>query len=172
MKYTFSILAISLSLLMVACKGDSKPANKPAEQAVTNSAPAAQGKVINHPSIENSLMQELMQKCTQIDYIFYNLPISISQTNPEAIKNNLNFVAPQGVTMIPAGCKTMGRKFVNAEGETIIEADMYLNPSIPGCSCYVFHKDGKPAYANKMTQAGINFYMNVFQQAGVKINGQ
>jgi hypothetical protein len=45
-----------------------------------------------------------------------------------------------------------------------LEADLYFNPN-QGCIYYLFFQDGKPAYANRIMPAGIDFYTQIFQSA-------
>lgn len=167
--YSISILLL-IGLSIISCKQEPRGVQPEPDTNTQKEVVKPQETKISYPMIDQATMTEIASKCTQVDYIFYNLPISLNQSKPEAIRKNIMFIGGAGVSGIPAGCRPMGRKFFAGDGETIIEADMYLNPEL-GCAFYIFHVDGKPKFANMMTQEAVNFYMNVFQQAGVKLNG-
>ena len=90
------------------------------------------------------LLQCHSSSMIQSDAILYTLS-GISET-PASIKSS---------------CKADGRIFFMANGETLLEADIFLAPD---CACYLFYEDGKHAYANHMTEPGLRFYTNVFEQ--------
>ena len=162
--YVISIFALSLC----SCKNENVEVKS--EEKVNTEAPATDQPALTTlslPTLDAEIFKKIAQSCDYVDYIFYNLPISISQDNRQAILSNINFISREPITSYPATCKSMGRKSFMSDGEILLEADVYLNKE-QGCYFYVFLKDGKPAYANKIANDGINFYFNVFSQAGVK----
>lgn len=159
--------------IQVSCKNDKKEqidekAGAPQEVKSADKTAEVNTELSNLSSIPPEVYVELMTKCDYIDYIFYDLPISISQNNPEAIQTNINFMFKEAPTHVNADCKPMGRKFFHHDGEIFLEADMYFNPDNQ-CFFYIFLENGKPKYANLISKDGINFYMNVFQQSGTKL---
>lgn len=113
------------------------------------------------PGLPMEIMQSMIADCDFIDYIFYELPFSLSQGDDPAIKSSLSFIGkiPEDFREIPPMCeKAIGRIFFQAKGETLAEADIYFSS---GCFFYLFMKDNKPAYVTKISEAGINFYWNV-----------
>lgn len=167
MKFIYILL---LSILMIACKSESTDKAETVKQSKEVTSIQQEGSTqssFNLPSLTKELIQKIGMSCDYIDYIFYDLPISISQDNKQAIISNINFISRETVSTYSSVCKPMGRKSFQADGEIILEADIYLD-KVNGCFFYVFLEDGKNTYANKISNDGINFYYNVFGQAGVK----
>lgn len=171
MRYIY--LVTFLSAILFSCKSEStkqesSSTDSTETQVTANSnKPLAAATDIHYPSLTNDIMKNLAANCDYIDYIFYDLPISISQDNKKAIISNLNFLSREVPSIMPSACKPMGRKFFHIDGEIILEADVYFNQD-EGCFFYVFYENGKKTYANKISSDGVNFYLNVFGQAGVK----
>ena len=170
MKYIY--LTAFLFVILFSCKSESIDNNAtaaiPTEEEKVIASTKVSAEKINYPSLTEDIIRNLAMNCDYIDYIFYDLPISISQGDKNAIMSNLNFISKEVPMSIPSSCKAMGRKFYHVNGEIIFEADIYLNVEA-GCHFYLFYEDGKKAYANKISEDGVNFYFNVFKQSGVKI---
>ena len=115
-------------------------------------------KEINLPSVSNDMINKMLREVDYIDYIFHDLPISVSQDEKESINSNIVFIKNEAVKSIPINCKAIGRKFYNIKGETYLAADIYFGE---GCAVYIFLDGEKPVYANTMTEQGIAFYNNV-----------
>lgn len=164
--YFIAIFSIVFSL---GCKSDSASANTTTTEAVNEVVAAAAMKTNSLPSLTTEYMKKIASSCDYIDYIFYDLPISISQDERSAIMSNINFISRETVDAYSSNCKSMGRKSFQSNGEIVLEADIYLDKD-NGCFFYMFLENGKPAYANKISKDGINFYFNVFGQAGIQTN--
>jgi hypothetical protein len=153
---------VSLSLIamcaIVGCKGNE---NKSSEATVV-AKPVSTGPQI--PGIPGELMAKLLNECTNIDYIFHNLPFSLNQSEKSSIEQNIGFIdinSPVGA--IPADCKPIGRKFFKINSDVTYDVDVYLSGN---CKFYVFvDKKNKPLYANNMTKEAVIFYSNTAQQA-------
>ncbi len=115
-----------------------------------------------YPSITRDLMVNLYKDVTLIDYIFHNMPFSLSQSEKAAIQTNLSYISTTPMPQIPAACKPIGRQFYQIEGEIVLEADIYFQE---GCRFYVFIVNGNPTYANLMTEQGVQFFSSVIAQA-------
>jgi len=163
----YSILLI-LALLVTACTTDNKKAPQQSE-----AQPKVEQTTFGVPGLPQSDMKNLYDNATYVDYIFYNLPFSLSQDNKPSIHANLALISPEPLGSIPASCKPIGREFFQVAGEVAYEADLYFQE---GCYGYVFIKDKKPLYANKISSEGIKFYGNLINQANQTrnqmINGQ
>jgi len=158
--FSKSILCCFLVLIFFSCKPEAdktKPATSETPPAAVPSGPAI-------PGLPQDVMIKLLNECTYIDYIFHVLPFSLSQSEDPSIDQNIAFIdinSPLGT--IPTGCKADARKFFQIKGEIVYDVDVYITKN---CKFYVFvDKNNKPMYANKMTQAGINFYENIIKQA-------
>lgn len=112
------------------------------------------------PSIPVEELQTLFLEVDYVDYIFYDLPISMSYDNKKTIQSALRWVSQN--TDIPAsGCKALGRMILQKDGNQIMEAELYVSDS---CGHYIWYKDGKKVYNNKMTNEGHQHYMGIINQ--------
>lgn len=117
---------------------------------------------IKLPPLPEAEYNLLYDECDFIDYIFIELPFSISQDDKESIQNNVVFVSKEEVSSYSKSCKPIARKFFKIKGKIVWEADVFKDSN---CAHFVFYKDNKAMYANKMSQSGINFYNNLIDQA-------
>lgn len=149
-----NFLSFTLLILLSGCQ--QKEPSAPAQAAP--SAPA------ELPGVPSDILNRLMDECTGIDYIFNELPFSLSFQEEPGIDQNIAFIDPAiRVGPIPADCKPMARKLFLIKGEIAYEADVYYSGK---CKFYVFlGKDKKPLYANGISAAGVQYYLQVFQQA-------
>lgn len=156
--------------ILFSCKNENASqkdlAAKSQSETQTNQS-VSDAEVVKYPRLPDAIARSLVAECDFIDYIFYKLPISISQGDKSAIHSNLSFISNDVPASIPDQCKAIGRKSFQKDGEIMLEADVYINES-ENCFFYVFYENGKKTYANNMTTEGINFYRNVFGQAGIK----
>ncbi|MBK8627595.1 MAG: hypothetical protein IPN86_19130 [Saprospiraceae bacterium] len=117
------------------------------------------------PGVPQDVMVKMLNECTSVDYIFHVLPFSLSQDEDPSVDQNIGFIdinRPLG--RIPSNCKKAdARKFFKIKSDVVYDVDVYVTNN---CKFYVFvDKNNKPIFANYMTQAGINFYDNIFKQA-------
>ncbi len=105
---------------------------------------------------------KMYNECTFIDYIWHDLPFSVSQSEKAAVQANVSFIGKLGMETTPAHCKSIGRKSYQINGDIFMDADIYFGP---GCSYYIFLKDEKPIYLNQMTPQGDDFYRRLFESA-------
>lgn len=141
--------------LLISCNSGSKTTEP-------NKTASAQVNAEQLPAITEDFFMDLYKKVDAIDYVFYELPFSMSQTDFSAVQANVAFLSRNSPGQIPPACsKAIGRKFFKNNGEIMAEAEMYFNAS---CQFYVFMEGNKKTYASNMTQEGINFYNNIMQQ--------
>lgn len=142
------------TLLMAAC-GPDKPAMPP-QQAPPPPAPAA-----TLPSVPLELLEKIWQEGTQVDYIFYNDPFTMSLTDKPSIQYAVRHVAEQPAPLLP-NCKPKGRVTYQIKGDIVLEGDFYFST---GCTYFVFEKDRVKTYANYMTDDGIKYFTEQIKQA-------
>ena len=130
--------------------------------AVQKTATIAGDKALSLPIIPNEKLLDLWHNCQMIDYLFHDLPFSMSQDESASIQTNLTYIGPEPVTEIPANCKIMARQFYQVGGDITIEADIYFSE---GCHFYIFYEKSKPIYANQMNETGIKFFNTMINQA-------
>lgn len=149
-------LTLALALLMAAsflsCGGNSQNDQQNAQSA--EQPPS-------YPSIPMATVQMLFEKCDYIDYLFYYTNFSVSQKTKADIQQAITHIAAEP-PVIRFDCKPIGRVFYQAEGESLLEADLYFDEN---CIYFLFMEDGKPAYANRMMPNGIAFFNQIMQHA-------
>lgn len=171
MRISFYTLIILASLFLVSCGGETTGAKTDKTDKTNNAdaaAPAANQSNKNQvafESIPKATIMNLWEKCTYIDYIFHDLPFSMSQDSKESIQANLNYIATEAQAFIPADCKPMARQMFHIDGEIVLECDVYLSDK---CQFYVFVENEKPKYANRMTPDGLNFFGTMFSKVDQK----
>lgn len=157
------------ALLLGSC-GDSSGGAGESDKAATEQSststeqgkqPAEAGTQL-YPSVPLDTLTVLYEKCDYIDYVFYYTNFSVNQSNPQDIRSALSHIAEEAPVIKPS-CKPIGRLFYQVAGDNRLVADLYFNPEA-GCMYYVFMEDGKPAYANKIMPAGINFLNNLLER--------
>ena len=152
---------VLLTLVVYSCKNDQKNAseNKKAEEQINYQA---------YPPLPVERRQALIKYCDAIDIIYYNLPISMNQDDPQSVLRNIYFTMDVGLKVNP-DCKALGHIIYLSKGDVLEEADIYFSE---GCKFYMFMEDAKPAYANMMSKLGDTFFSNVLMQVkGKKFPG-
>lgn len=156
MKKTLLLALLFCSFL--ACKSDQK---KESKTKAENTSASAQ-KYGDLPALPADQMNSLIQQTSYIDYIFYNLPFSISQDNRPSILANIKLMSSDQMGPILTSCQPLGREFFHIGGQIAFEAEIYFQD---GCFGYVFLENEKPKYANKVSAEGMKFYSNIINQA-------
>ncbi|RMG78784.1 MAG: hypothetical protein D6714_17435 [Bacteroidetes bacterium] len=157
---TNRILFLAIALFCFSCK------NEPGASS-SQAAPAAQPQGEMLPSLPTEKLQYLWENCDYVDYIFYNLPISMSLNEKSSIQYALRHIAADPARIDP-NCKPIGRIFYQVKGENVLEADIYFQQ---GCTYFKFLENNKPAYANYMTDEGIR-YLNENISRGTQMKNQ
>ncbi len=116
------------------------------------------------PSITMVELTGLWNTCNQMDYIFYDLPISSSVNDSQSAQAHLRHISDTPVSMREKNrcTKPIGRLFFKSDGEDLIEADAYFGG---GCAFFVFLKKGKATYSNLMTPEGVNHFNQIIATA-------
>lgn len=143
-----------LIVFLWSCR-ESGPA--PREQA-----PQAVEKTPFYAQPAPGILETLAARITNVDYIFHNLPISMSLTEPNAIQTVMSHLSGPGAVPMNHGCKPIGRIFYVAQGETVLTGDLYFSGE---CRFVVFLEDEKPLFAVRLHEAGVAF----LQGAGVPL---
>lgn len=168
MSKTIIMLVILSVMAVLSCKQEKKAdpsaqATPAATQPSTAPNPAqATGPEV--PGVPEEVMIKLLNECTFVDYIFHDLPFSLSQNEDPSIDQNILYMdIKRPVGKLPTNCKATARKFFQIKGEIVYDVDVYLGQ---GCNYYVFvDKKNKPIYANYLTPDGVKFYYNIINQA-------
>ncbi len=144
---------------LTACGPSGGSASEKTTEPPTGPAPAAADPTtVRYPGLPLEKVERLWETCDYIDYIFYGMNFSMSQSEQPAIRASLAHIAEEPAPINP-DCNPTGHIFYQAQGENQLEADLYFQEK---CVYFVFYEDGKPAYANKMTSTGLQFFKTVF----------
>ncbi|MBP6794239.1 MAG: hypothetical protein KA143_04250 [Saprospiraceae bacterium] len=83
--------------------------------------------------ITTAQQQDLIAKVDYVDFLFYNMDISVSQNDKASINQSITFLstAPKPATM---NCPSIGRMSLQSQGKIILEADIHHQ----GNSCGYF----------------------------------
>lgn len=163
MKQLIPFFCLVLFLFATSCQN-----NAPTEENTETSTPQEeQPKLVPAgeflPSVPVEKLEYLWTNCDYVDYVFYELPISMSLDTKNSIQYVLSHIAENPASLRP-DCKPIGRIFYQVEGENYLEADLYFSNG--GCTYFVFLEDGKPKYGNYMTEDGAKYMNNNLSQAG------
>ncbi len=153
----FLIFSLTLLISLACCKGD-KAASTTTEP-VKNTPAVVTGP--QYQQLPNDIMLDLWNNGTLIDYIFHDLPFSMNQSEQASIRTNLTYFSSEAQPNIPAGCKSIGRQMFSIDGNIVLESDIYFSDN---CAFFVFIMDGETKYANKMSEAGQQFYTTMIQK--------
>ncbi|MBV6653049.1 MAG: hypothetical protein KI786_04790 [Mameliella sp.] len=164
-KYYFFCLLLTTALF-VGCSADQTTNNAGTDEAVASAPATTQAAVDtpNYPSVPADTILSLFNECDYIDYVFYYTNFSISQNQKNDIQTAITYIASE-VPQVNPNCKPVGRIFYQVNGENRVEADLYFDQN---CMYYLFYEDGKPAYANRIMPAGIDFYSKIFNNTQVQ----
>lgn len=149
-------LIIFLSVFILSCKNENQP-SAPVETNTSTQIEYIENKL---PPLGQEVFDTLFKNTTFIDYIWHDLPFSVSQAEPEAVRTNVTFISANGINKVPKNCKSIGRKSYQFNGDIYLDADIYYGE---GCAYYIFIKDNKPVYLNAITEEGQKFYANLIQ---------
>lgn len=151
------LLGLLTAVVLSACGGD-----VPDDPTVsTDPAPAAAAPPAGNtlPSIPIERLEYLYTNATYMDATFYKMPVSINQSELPQIQSTLTGIGAEPMPLL-AACEALGHIWFQVNGKNVEEADIYFQPE---CVGYVWYENGRPAYSNKLTESGLQFYSNIMQ---------
>ncbi len=114
------------------------------------------------PSVELKVLENLWLNADYVDYVYYELPISASLDNQNAIQSAVAHIAEQPAGKIP-GCKAIGRVFYQIEGENVLQGDIFFSK---GCTYFLWVDDQGTYYAgNLMMDSALKFFASNIKAA-------
>lgn len=155
--------SLIISFFIFSCSNE-KPSGEPTAEPA-QPAPVAEALA---PSIPLEYIQNLWDKCTQVDYIYHNYPFTISLSEKAAIQGSIRHIAespvPNNLNCQPAGIVTY-----QIDGNIVLRGDFYFSTD---CTYFVFYDmENNGKYSNYMTQEGVTYYNNQIQQ-GLNLRNQ
>lgn len=145
--FMFSLLFVGI----LACKTDSG-----------NSTANAIADPNQLKPLPKDIKENIVNNCDYIDYTFYDLNFSMSQSDPAAIKANVSLLSDKVQGTIPPECKPIGRKYYHVNGEIVMEAELYYGQ---GCLFYIYKDGNTTLYGNQLSEGAVTFYTKIFTQA-------
>jgi hypothetical protein len=160
MKMKLHFLGFLLVLGLAGCNSGSEGNQQAAaEQAPPQAAPPPPAATL--PSVPLALLEKIYNEGTQVDYIFYNYPFTLSLTEKGSIQYSTRHIAEDPAPLLP-NCKAAGRVTYQISGNIVLEGDFYFST---GCTYFVFYEKQEKKYANYMTDEGIKYFNEQIQQA-------
>ena len=148
----------ALFLLLCTCGSACKQNSGDKNLTDTGVVPTSERNV-KYESMPFPRLKYIFENATYLDATFYELPISINQSEPDQIQATIAGVGSQPMNF-EEDCKPIGHIWFQVNGQNVEEADIYFGGR---CVGYVWYDDGKPAFSNALTEQGANFYLNIFQ---------
>ena len=149
---------VVIAVLLFSCNEEQQQSNENEGQSDVP-VQAVEQTALPLPPLEK--LEYLYENCSHIDYVFYELPFSMSLDDKGSIQRTLSHISTS-VAPETAGCKAMGRIFFDVGIETILEADL------PGCcletrftvSChlfiYILNKYASKRYIESILKEGMH----------------
>lgn len=108
-----------------------------------------------YPLAPAGLTDSLADVLTSIDFIFHELPISMSVSERSGIRNLMTHFTPGEPQVVNHGCQPIGRITYVASGEVLYFGDLYFAAT---CSFVRFYtKNMAPTFTMKLNHRGMEF---------------
>lgn len=103
-------------------------------------------------------LDSLSNVTTNIDYVFYNLDISMAMTDKTAIRSAFQQLDTANPVPLEWNCPAIGRIFYVADGESLAMAELYFSE---GCTFLRFYEYDILATAVRLNESGVQFLRNI-----------
>lgn len=168
------LFLLSLMVIMAACdsEGTKEKSLSNAEKTPTTTAPAqtevaaqtatpTEAATPELPSLPMEKAKNIWDNCDYVDYVFYELPYSMSLDNKSSVQSVIRHISASPVPELKPACKSVGRIFYQVKGENVLSAEFYFSHD-HGCYYLVFIEDNKPTYANLLTKEAVEYFNKAF----------
>ena len=112
------------------------------------------------PFLPQADIQTLYNGVEKVDILFYKLPISVSQDDPQSAKNTVGYITPAQPTHTGT-CPATGRIAWIADGKIMREADFHFDSL---CHYFRFVENNVFVYENQIGTEGIQFFTMIMKQ--------
>lgn len=147
------------AVLILACKSES---TSDSPTSTSTSLEQTSSKVEVPPAIPTELLIELYENVDYIDFIFPNMPFSISQEDKASIQQTMRHINNVQPASIDPNCPYLAQQIFQENGEIVLDAKIFFQQ---GCVYYLFYDGAKPIYSASFTNEGIEFYNSILAQA-------
>jgi len=161
------LILLGIFCLAISCNNTNTSTPTPSNPSTPPPPPQPVGEQL-YPSVSGEVVQHLWDNSTGVDYIMYNMNFSMNRKEQNDIRNSLIHIGNQPA-LIQKGCNPMGRIMFKDDDGIKLEADIYFSNS---CKYFVFMENNKPVQANFMSDEGIKFFANVFNNMKIPIPAQ
>lgn len=109
--------------------------------------------------VTTAQIQDLIARVDYVDFLFYNMDISVSQNDKGSINQSITFLTttPKPITM---NCPSIGRMSLQSQGKIILEADIHHQGTICGYFTIIENKVAKGTCL--MSENGMKFLGKLF----------
>jgi hypothetical protein len=145
-------------ILSVSCQNSGKP-DKSEDKSTNKTVSNSLKRPLKLPPVPNNRLKRIYDEATQLDYIFFELPISMNMDNTEAIRSSLIHFDTEGVTLTKDCMENQGTLLYDKNGEILEEVNFYFSKN---CKFFVWLENGKPTYGNMMNQDAVDFFMRLY----------
>ncbi len=140
-------------ITFTSCEESPQPVEQP--EQVVEALPKPSGSFIPTPQ---EWLDSLAGIVTQIDYVFFNLPISMAMTDQPAIQSAFAQMDTREPVPLSWDCPSIARIFYVAQGETVGISELYFSE---GCTYLRFYEDNTMTTAVRLNQMGVKFLLNL-----------
>lgn len=105
-----------------------------------------------------SWLDSLASVVTNIDYIFFNLDISMAMTDPPAIRSAFMQMDTSQPVPLAWDCPAIARIFYVSSGETVAMSELHF---AQGCTYLRFYENDVLTTSVRLNEMGIKFLLNL-----------
>ena len=157
------LFLLGIFCLVISCNNTTTKPKNPSTPTTAPSPPPVGEQL--YPSVSGEVIKHLWDNSTGVDYIMYNMNFSMNRTEQNDIRNSLIHIGDQAA-LIHKGCKPLGRVMFKDNDGIKLEADLYFSQQ---CKYFIFMENNKPVQANFMSDEGIKFFNNVFNNMKIPV---
>jgi len=154
------IIPLLLLAFLFTCCQQNKSGEQQAATSAAETSAATQPSTDTLPSAPFNLIEKLWKECTQVDYIFYNYPFTVSLDEKASIQYSVRHIAETPAPLKPE-CQPTGRVTYQINGNIVLEGNFYFSE---GCTYFVFYKNQEKLYANYMMPEAVEFFNKQIKQ--------
>ncbi|MEP7267672.1 MAG: hypothetical protein ABI844_08585 [Saprospiraceae bacterium] len=136
-----ALFLLYVGCIITACKDSPK------------SSAAAHPKAIEKSVVTAEDIERIAHEADYVDILFFNMAISVSQTDRASIVQTAHFFSPE-VKTNTSTCPSMGRITLQSKGKILIEADIHFQGV---CKYFTIIENKKPIGVTMMTKEGEYF---------------
>ncbi|WP_235296732.1 hypothetical protein [Portibacter marinus] len=159
MRFVINLLLIGC---LLACNNSGERSSSLEGASASASDQSKSANVTPPPAIPTEILLDVYENCDYIDFIFPNLPFSISQEDKSSIQQTMRHINNVQPSNYNPDCPYFAQQIFQENGEIVLDAKIFFEPT---CTYYLFYENGLPVYSASFTNEGIEFYRKILAQA-------